>query len=141
MMMPDVNVVLGALRPTAPVHEISRRWLEVALAGREPIAMSELVLSATVRLLTNTRVFSPPDTSADAVSLIHTLRTHRNAVLVRPGTRHWDIFASLCVESDAAGNMVSDAYHAALAIEHGCEWITHDRDFARFSGLRWRVPS
>jgi predicted nucleic acid-binding protein len=33
---------------------------------------------------------------------------------------------------------VSDAYLAALAIEHGAEPITTDRDFARFPGLRWR---
>jgi predicted nucleic acid-binding protein len=35
---------------------------------------------------------------------------------------------------------VSDAYLAALAIEHGCEWITTDRDFSRFPGLKWRHP-
>ena len=33
-----------------------------------------------------------------------------------------------------------DAFLAALAIERGCEWITTDRDFARFRGLRWRHP-
>jgi hypothetical protein len=35
---------------------------------------------------------------------------------------------------------VPDAYFAALAIESGCDWITTDRDFARFKGLRWRHP-
>jgi predicted nucleic acid-binding protein len=34
-----------------------------------------------------------------------------------------------------------DAYFAALAIEFGCEWITLDRDFARFKGLRWSRPA
>ena len=29
---------------------------------------------------------------------------------------------------------------AALAIEWGCEWVTMDRDFARFPGLKWSVP-
>ncbi len=41
---------------------------------------------------------------------------------------------------DARGNLVADAYHAALAIEHGVEWGTTDRDYARFPGLRWRHP-
>jgi uncharacterized protein len=27
-----------------------------------------------------------------------------------------------------------------VAIEHGCEWVTNDADFARFPGLRWRPP-
>ena len=38
------------------------------------------------------------------------------------------------------GNLVPDAYLAALAIESGSEWITTDRDFVRFPGLRWRRP-
>jgi predicted nucleic acid-binding protein len=36
--------------------------------------------------------------------------------------------------------VVQNAWLAALAIESGCEWITLDRDFARFPGLRWREP-
>ena len=29
---------------------------------------------------------------------------------------------------------------AALAIEHGCVFVTYDRDYARFPGLDWRAP-
>jgi predicted nucleic acid-binding protein len=61
-------------------------------------------------------------------------------VVLTPGDRHWQIFSDLCRTSHAKGNLVADAYHTALAIEHGCEWITADRDFARFKGLRWRHP-
>ncbi len=48
-----------------------------------------------------------------------------------------------CRSADASvfrGNLVPDAWFAALAIESGCEWITMDHDYARFSGLRWRLP-
>jgi len=57
-----------------------------------------------------------------------------------PGKRHWAIFTRLCRDVEAKGNLVPDAYLAALAIESGCEWVTTDRDFARSSGLRWRHP-
>ena len=56
------------------------------------------------------------------------------------GGRHWDIFTRLCDETDARGNLVPDAWLAALAIESGCEFITTDRDYARFTGLRWTHP-
>jgi uncharacterized protein len=36
---------------------------------------------------------------------------------------------------------VTDAWLAALAIESGSQWITLDRDFARFPELDWRVPA
>lgn len=35
-----------------------------------------------------------------------------------------------------AGNRIPDAYHAALMIEHACEWVTLDRGFLAYPGLR-----
>lgn len=102
--------------------------------------MSELVLSGFVRVVTNPRVFSPPSDIGKALRFADTLRSHPNAVVVAPGPRHWEIFSRLCREADTKGNLVADAYLAALAIESGSEWITDDRDFSRFPGLRWRHP-
>jgi predicted nucleic acid-binding protein len=59
---------------------------------------------------------------------------------VEPGERHWAIFRDLCVKSKTRGPRITDAWFAALAIEHGCTWITFDRDYARFDGLEWREP-
>jgi predicted nucleic acid-binding protein len=68
------------------------------------------------------------------------VREHSQAVVIAPGPRHWGIFLGLCERTKARGNLVADAYLAALAIESGSEWITTDRDYAQFPGLRWRHP-
>ena len=39
-----------------------------------------------------------------------------------------------------AGNLVTDAQIAAVAIEHGAVVHTTDTDFVRFTGLRWFNP-
>ena len=52
--------------------------------------------------------------------------------------QHWDLFVDLC--ANIQGPLVTDVYLAALAIEHGCELVTTNGDFARFKGLRWRHP-
>jgi predicted nucleic acid-binding protein len=57
-----------------------------------------------------------------------------------PGEKHWNLFEMLCRKSQATGNLLQDAWFAALAMEAGCEWITTDRDYARFEGLNWRQP-
>lgn len=75
-----------------------------------------------------------------ALAFAAALREQSNAVILAPGARHWAIFERLCREAGATGNLVPDAYLAALAIEHGAELITADRDFARFPGVRWRHP-
>ncbi len=98
------------------------------------------MLSGFVRVVTNPRVFSPPVAIDQALRFAETIRSQPNAVVVAPGRRHWQIFSRLCREVEAKGNLVADAYLAALAIESGSEWITTDRDFTRFRGLRWRHP-
>lgn len=140
MILPDVNILVYAHREDAGRHVEFRRWLEGALQGPEPLGVSELVLSGFVRVVTHPRIFDPPTPLMDALAFAELLRTHPACVPVRPGARHWTLFADLCRDSGARGNLVADAYLAALAIEHGCEWVTTDRDFARFRGLRWRHP-
>lgn len=68
------------------------------------------------------------------------LTDHPNCVHVNPGDKHWDIFTRLARQANAKGNLIPDAYLAALAIESGSEWITCDHDYSRFPGLRWRHP-
>jgi len=102
--------------------------------------MSDLVLSSFLRVITNPRVFDPPMLMPRALAAAAALRSRANCVLVWPGDRHWEVVSRLCRESGVKGNLVSDAYFAALAIETGSEWITTDRDYARFAGLKWRHP-
>lgn len=58
-----------------------------------------------------------------------------------PGPRYWEILVDLCRQTSARGNLVADAGQAATAIEHQLTWASKDHDFARFPGLRWRLPS
>src|SRR5262249_13007044 len=109
--------------------------------GEARFGMSPVVLSAVVRVTTNPRAYRQPSTLEEAFQFCNYLREQPNCQLVDPGERHWDIFKRLCIEADTHGSRVSDAWLAALAIEWGCEWVTFDRDFARFPGLKWRVPT
>lgn len=115
-------------------------WLDEMVNGDEAFGLSDLVLSGFLRVVTHPRVFARPSPLVEALAFADTIRERQNRVDVRPGPRHWDIFASLCADVAAKGNLIPDAYLAAMAIESGCEWITTDRGFARFPGLRWRHP-
>jgi toxin-antitoxin system PIN domain toxin len=136
----DVNVLVYAFRPDAERHADYRGWLEKLIASSEAFGLSELMLSGFLRIVTHPKVYKPPSRIDNALEAAQQIRAQPNCVPLRPGPRHWDIFTGLCRAVGATGNVVPDAYHAALAIEHGCEFITTDRDFARFPGLRWRHP-
>lgn len=138
MFMPDVNVLVDAHREATEGHEAARSWLESALSGPEPVGVSDAVLAGTVRILTNRRIFHPPTPTAQAIEQMSAVRAAAHDV--RPGRAWWSIFIGLCEAVGAKGPLISDVAHAATAIEAGATWVTFDRDFARFPGLRWRTP-
>jgi len=138
MQLPDVNVLIYAHREDAPEHERYATWLRALVEADEPFALAESVLASFLRIVTNGKIFDPPTPMPVAIVFCQQLLQWPRAVVVAPGGRHWEIFVDLC--ANLQGALVADADLAALAIEHGCELVTTDSDFARFKGLRWRHP-
>ena len=135
MQSPDVNVLVSAFRDDAAHHDRCRTWLVAALSGRERVGLSELVLSGVLRVLTHARLFHPPTPGEAALAFVDALLAQPGSTTLRPGDGHWRIFHGLAVTLGLTGNRLPDAYHAALAIEHGCEWVTLDRGFSIYPGL------
>lgn len=141
MLLPDVNVLIYAHREdSSPDHPRYAQWLTELATGREPFALSVLSIAALVRIVTNPRVFRSPSTLDEAFAFVRELLRRPQARIIAPGPEHLAIFEDLCRRSSAAGKLVADAQHAAVAIEHGCILVTTDADFDRFPGLRWQHP-
>ena len=140
MILLDVNILVHAHRGDADRHEEFKAWLESALQAPGGVAVSDLVLSGCLRVITHPRVFKEPTPLARALEFVEDFRSRDEVHVLAPGPGHWEIFTDLCRKTESRGNLVPDAYHAALAMEYGCQWMTLDRGFARFPGLHWRHP-
>lgn len=141
MKLCDLNVLIYAHREDAcEEHAAYANWLRALATGPSAFGVSEAVLSGFVRVVTNPRVFREPTPVEDALRFCRNLMERRQACVLRPGEQNWAIFQRLCQETPARGKLVADAWHAALAIEYDCEWISTDSDFSRFAGLKWRHP-
>lgn len=140
MILPDVNVLLYAFRRDSPRHAAYRAWLEDVVNGHTAYGIAPQTLASLIRISTHRAVYIRPSTLAEALAFCNAMLRPAHCAVVQPGSRHWDIFTTLCDRARAVGNLVQDAWFAALAMESGCEWITTDRDYARFPGLRWREP-
>ncbi|GGO64618.1 type II toxin-antitoxin system VapC family toxin [Nonomuraea cavernae] len=139
MRMLDVNVLVNAQRRDMEHHEPCHSTLKELIHGDEAYAVSDFVINGFMRIVTNRRI--PGATTFEtAREFSDTVRHQPHAVIIAPGPRHWEIFTRLCRQIGDTGNLVPDAYLAALAIEHGCEFVTCDKDFTRFEGLRCRSP-
>jgi toxin-antitoxin system PIN domain toxin len=137
MRLHDINVLVYAHRPDSPRHEEVKQLLAAELGGDQTYGVCDFVVNGFLRVVTNRGIFRKDPTPVGlATAFADQLRHQPNAVLVAPGPRHWGIFTALLKESGVSGEDLPDAFLAALAIEHGCEFVTADKGFRRFRGLR-----
>ncbi len=140
MILVDANVLLYAYDTQAARHAAAKRWWEEQLSGPDPVRLAWSTIVAFVRIGTHHRVFEHPLSLREACEHVASWLARPMVAVLEPGPRHWDILRRLLVASQATGNLVTDAHLAALAIEHGAELRSTDKDFARFEGLSWQDP-
>lgn len=140
MIALDVNVLLYAMRSDLPEHETVYNWLESVRADRQPVALFPPVLVSVTRIATNPRIFVNPSPLETVINFSRALQTTPGFEVLPTTGRVLTTTLALCEQTEAKGNLVQDAFLAAHALEHGCVWITTDRDFSRFPTLTWRLP-
>ncbi len=140
MILVDANILLYAEDELSPLHEPARIWWDKQLSGSSSVCLCWTVISAYIRIGTNSRVFEHPLSLRQAYDRVQSWLDQPCIRIVNPTQRHWPVFGELLLQGQAAGNLVTDAHLAALAIQHGCELNSTDSDFSRFPGLRWQNP-
>ena len=136
----DVNILVYAHREDVDNHDKFRHWLESVVNSNIDYGYSELVLSGFLRIVTHPKVFENPTPLEEALKFVTQIKSQQNAIKIVPKERHWSIFEDLMRATKATGNFIPDAYHAALAIESGCQWVTTDKGFKKFKGLKTKYP-
>ena len=136
MRTPDVNVLLYAINGDSAQHAAARAWIEESFARTQGMAFSWTALIGFLRLATRSGIFAKPLPIEDALGVVDAWLQHPRAHVIVPTPRHAALLSSLLSGAGFGGNLVTDAHLAALAIEHGAELGTFDRDFSRFAGLR-----
>lgn len=140
MKILDLNVLVYGVDRSAHHHASARTFLTDAMSSSETIGIPTAVAVGFVRLTTNPRVVSEPLEVTTSIAVVEGWLSRPNVTAPGPTRRHYQVMAELLAPLGAAGNLVSDAHLAALAIEHGAELCSYDHDFARFAGLDWHRP-
>lgn len=133
-----MNVLVYAHRADDPSHDFYRGWLESLVSSGQRFAISPLVAVGFLRIVTNRKIYATPTPLAVASAAIEQLLSRRNCVPLVIDAAHVERVSALAGSVGANGALVADCQHAAIAIEHGCTWVTRDRDFKQFvpHGLR-----
>ncbi len=140
MIFPDANLLLYAEDSMSSHHKVAQVWWDACLSGTESVCLGWPVINAFLRISTNPRLYDRPLTRNEAVDRVSSWLGQECVRVVLPTEFHWEIFRNQMEEAGAAGNLVSDAHLAALAIEHACTMYSSDTDFAKFPSLKWVNP-
>ena len=140
MILVDANILLYAEDQLSSRHDAAREWWDAQLSQSSPVCLCWTVLGAFIRIGTNPRVFEHPLSLDQALSRVQSWIDQPCTRIVNPTERHWTVFQNMLREGQAVANLVTDAHLAALAVEYGCELMSTDSDFSRFSGIQWRNP-
>lgn len=140
MILPDVNVLVGAHRQDQAEFAPMREWLEGEISSSRPFALADVAVASYLRIVTNPRIYAQPASLEIAIGSVNAIIEQPTCLNVGAGERHWAIFRDLLEQADARGNLVPDAHLAAIAVEHGATVATRDRGFARFPGVPWFDP-
>lgn len=139
MRLPDLNVLFNAVHGDSPHHKTACQALESAFDAGRGVGFAWLVLVGFIRIATQHGLMPRPMPASDALLLVESWLTHPGARVLQAGPAHVGILARLLLEAGSAGSLTHDAHLAALAIEHQAEVLTFDKDFARFTGVRYRL--
>ncbi|MEM7791489.1 MAG: type II toxin-antitoxin system VapC family toxin [Verrucomicrobiota bacterium] len=140
MILPDVNLLLYAHNRAGAQHEAAKGWWEAQLNSMQPVALCWVAIYGFIRISTHPRIFEKPLKAKKAAAYVREWLEQSNVILVEPGLSFSEIYLGYVEQLGAGGNLTTDAYLAALAVEHQAELQSTDEDFGRFSGLRWSNP-
>ncbi|MFU8888605.1 MAG: TA system VapC family ribonuclease toxin [Trueperaceae bacterium] len=140
MTLVDANVLLHAVNAASPQHAPAKAWLDDALSSDARLGLPWLSLLAFIRIATHPSLFPRPLSVVQALEVVDLWRRAPNVVHPEPGRGFPETFTRMLRAGSAPGNLVNDAYLAALASEHDAAVATFDRDFARFPDVAIVVP-
>lgn len=140
MLLPDTNLLVYSYNQSAAQHKIAASWWESTLSKDIPVGLTWVVIMGFIRLTTHPRVLVHPITVREATVRIRQWLEQPSVLLLEPGPKFQTLFLNFIVNLEAGGNMTTDAYLAALAVENQAVLCSNDGDFSRFEGLKWTNP-
>jgi toxin-antitoxin system PIN domain toxin len=141
VILVDVNLLVDATMTGARDHAAARSWLQDRLNATAKVGLPWVAITGFIRVAGQPRAWERPLPVAVALDVVASWLSQPCAWIPEPGPRHLELLGGLLGPQPSV-RLVTDAHLAAIAIEHGLELCSRDRDFARWAdvGLRSRDP-
>src|SRR3954464_4547188 len=115
-MLVDANLLLYATNADSEQHDAAREWLSQQLNGPRRVGLPWQSLAAFLRVATHPRASEAPLSPAVAWDRVARWLAAPVAWTPVPGPQHAEVVGELITGGNISGNLVTDAFLAALAI-------------------------
>jgi len=140
MIIPDANLLIYAHDSRPPQHIAAKNWWEGALSGSEAVGIPWIVVLAFTRIMTHPQISQNPLGIQQVREIVEDWFDTPSVRLIQPSDRALPVFFDLLEDARMGGNLSTDALIALHAREHSATIYSNDRDFDRFSGIKWVNP-
>lgn len=140
MILPDANLLLHAINSDSGDHLPARTWWKSLLSSDEEVGLCSVVIFAFVRISTNRIAFPHPLGAEKAFAHVENWFQFPGVQWVDSTQEDLSVAQHLLRQAGTAGNLVTDAQIAAIALRLDATIHTADADFGRFPGVRWKNP-
>jgi toxin-antitoxin system PIN domain toxin len=110
----DTNVLVYAHREESPHHERALGVVRDLAEGEVPWGLPVFVVGEFLRVVTHSRVYSPPTSRPAAVAVVESLLASPTLRLLMPGDRFWPLLQEAVEEGQVTGNRIFDAQLVAV---------------------------
>lgn len=141
MKVVDANVLIYAVDEASPHHLAAYSWLNDALSHVEPVVIPWLCLLAFIRITTHPRLSASPLSANQAMDIVDGWLASPAVRTDHPIPRLASSLRRNLGNTGVGGNLVNDAWLAALAVESDATLVSFDNDFQRFPNVRWLNPA
>ena len=138
MILPDVTLLICGVYERADRHQVWAGWICTVSSDADELLLPDTVLRGFLRIVTSPRIYQDPAPMAAALAFTSVLRRGRRARVVEDNRSVLSAMERLAADDrQIKGNLVPNAYLAAVAISHKARVATRDRGFSRFPGPSW----
>jgi len=135
----DTNILIHAFLADSPLHEAAKAEIAALASAGSGWAIPWPCIHEFFAVVTNRKLGAPPSRVEAAKNQISEWMRSPTLHLLAETRAHWATLESLIAAGKVTGGLVHDAKIAALCLDHGVsQFVTLDRDFSRFPGLRVR---
>ena len=137
----DVNILLYASDQSSPLNPKAAAFLKQCADDRRVFCLAWLTLMSYLRMVTHPSIFDRPLSHAEAVRNVDALLALPHCRVIGEEQGFWRTYQEITADVPTRGNLVPDAYLAAVLSGHGVTTLyTRDRDFRKFKFLTVRDP-